>query len=295
MKKIGIFLLVFFILACDDGNIDVPEFVFNEKLAECTSTNNNKTTTYVFYKTNENEALSVQINNVSEGYFTSITDKSPIALTSSGANTVTYRTFASNITGSNYFCQNIPPTTPTLVNEWNGEGTLTLKTIETKDDNDGIDAVNEDINGDGNYDNDDSDKDGIPDYLDIDDDNDGVLTEKEISRDSNGNLIDTDGDGKPNYRDNDDDGDGVDTIDEGDKDDDGDTIPNYLDSDSGSVSSESLQPSAKTYDLIYTTTLIIENLNLTNANDNSIRYDSYKLGEVEEKKENQPIPTNKTK
>lgn len=294
---------MFFILACDDGNIDVPEFVFNEKLAECTSTNNNKTTTYVFYKTNENEALSVQINNVSEGYFTSITDKSPIALTSSGANTVTYRTFASNITGSNYFCQNIPPTAPILVNEWNGEGTLTLKTIETKDDNDGIDAVNEDINGDGNYDNDDSDKDGIPDYLDIDDDNDGVLTEKEISRDSNGNLIDTDGDGKPNYRDNDDDGDGTPTNYEDidgdgnlDNDDtDGDGIPNYLDSDDKQASATPIKPSPKTYDLVYTTTLIIENLNLTNANDNSIRYDSYKLGEVEGKKENQPIPTNKTK
>ncbi len=63
-----------------------------------------------------------------------------------------------------------------------------------------------------------SDEDGIPDYLDQDDDNDNVPTINEIDTDDidgDGdptNNLDTDGDGNPDYLDIDDDGDGVNTI-----------------------------------------------------------------------------------
>jgi YD repeat-containing protein len=110
-------------------------------------------------------------------------------------------------------------------------------------DNDTVlnDAENMDPNGDGDYsDAVDSDGDSIPDYLDTDDDNDGIPT---INEDGNtGNpviTVDTDMDQIPNYLDPDDDGDGIDTIQEdldndGDpsNDDwDGDNIANYLDND----------------------------------------------------------------
>jgi outer membrane protein OmpA-like peptidoglycan-associated protein len=85
----------------------------------------------------------------------------------------------------------------------------------------------------------DTDGDGIPDYLDEDDDGDGVPTAVEVPA---GNLIDTDGDGVPDYLDEDDDGDGVFTrfehpdpngdgnvADARDTDDDG--VPDYLDDD----------------------------------------------------------------
>lgn len=48
-------------------------------------------------------------------------------------------------------------------------------------DKDGIPSLLEDLNGDGNYFNDDTDKDGIPDFLDEDDDGDGFTTKQEIS------------------------------------------------------------------------------------------------------------------
>ena len=51
----------------------------------------------------------------------------------------------------------------------------------------------------------DFDGDGIPDYLDTDDDNDGLSTLLK-------GLKDTDGDGTPDYHDTDDDNDGVDYI-----------------------------------------------------------------------------------
>ncbi|MGH1387329.1 RHS repeat-associated core domain-containing protein [Kordia sp.] len=89
-------------------------------------------------------------------------------------------------------------------------------------DNDGIDDYIEDTNQDGNADNDDTDGDGIANYLDADDDNDGVLTTIE-------GTTDTDNDSIANYLDTDDDNDGFLTAVEGQTDDDNDGTPNYLD------------------------------------------------------------------
>ena len=88
----------------------------------------------------------------------------------------------------------------------------------TEDDNDGIPAELEDINGNGNLEDDDTDADGIPNYLDQDDDGDNVLTTSENPNYSATDLLvnaqDSDGDGTPDYLDMDDDGDGVKTRDE---------------------------------------------------------------------------------
>lgn len=106
------------------------------------------------------------------------------------------------------------------------------------DDDDTVLTVVEDLNGDGDPTNDDSDGDDIPNYLDTDDDNDSLLTINE-DPDGDGNVLndDTDVDSIPNYLDDDDDGDGILTIDEdvdgdGDvtnDDSDGDGTPDYLD------------------------------------------------------------------
>ena len=80
----------------------------------------------------------------------------------------------------------------------------------------------------------DTDKDGIIDALDNDDDNDGILTrDEDPNRD--GNLLndDTDSDGIINYQDNDDDGDTVLTKDESITDTDKDGVPDYLDKKDG--------------------------------------------------------------
>ena len=70
----------------------------------------------------------------------------------------------------------------------------------------------------------DSDKDGIPDYLDPDDDGDGIPTTGEAQ-------LDTDGDGIPDYLDPDDDNDSILTVNEPAGDVDRDGRPNYLDAD----------------------------------------------------------------
>jgi hypothetical protein len=105
-------------------------------------------------------------------------------------------------------------------------------------DGDGVPDAYEDFNSNGDLEDDDTDNDGIPNYLDNDDDGDGILTQYE-AKDADGNPIDTDGDGDVDYLDNDDDGDTILTINEnadpngdGNPDDavdtDGDGVPDYL-------------------------------------------------------------------
>tara|TARA_B100000575_G_C23130606_1_gene655799 strand:- start:1185 stop:2096 length:912 start_codon:yes stop_codon:yes gene_type:complete len=72
----------------------------------------------------------------------------------------------------------------------------------TDHDNDTVLTILEDLDGDSNFDNDDTDSDTIPNYQDPDDDNDGVLTKDEYDVDGDGMADDTDGDGIPDYLDN---------------------------------------------------------------------------------------------
>jgi hypothetical protein len=94
--------------------------------------------------------------------------------------------------------------------------------------NHGSNPYDSDTDGDGLEDGDekgDFDGDGVRDYLDPDDDNDGVLTRDE-------GTSDVDGDGNGNHEDLDSDGDGVSDQVEGISDPDGDGIPNLFDQDS---------------------------------------------------------------
>lgn len=109
-------------------------------------------------------------------------------------------------------------------------------------DGDGIANEDEDLNNNGDLNDDDTDGDGIPNYLDSDDDGDTVETIDETTGIGAGVspgyvYIDTDGDNIENYLDNDDDGDGTLTIDEDynnngnpiDDDTNANSIPDFLD------------------------------------------------------------------
>ena len=81
---------------------------------------------------------------------------------------------------------------------------VNLHTLNVTDhDLDTINSIEEDLNGDNDLFNDDTDEDGIPNFQDIDDDNDGILTKDEY--DQNGDNIpdDSDNDGIPDYLDSD--------------------------------------------------------------------------------------------
>ncbi|WP_051907725.1 FKBP-type peptidyl-prolyl cis-trans isomerase [Flavimarina sp. Hel_I_48] len=73
----------------------------------------------------------------------------------------------------------------------------------TDNDRDGVPNIVEDINKNKILRDDDTDSNGTPNYLDIDDDGDGIPTREEIIINADGSIeyLDTDGDGIPDYLD----------------------------------------------------------------------------------------------
>lgn len=271
MKKICILFLALGLLSCDDGDINVPELDFNSTIEQCGS--------FVLFKTNGSEALILEINQ-NEGFFIIERANLQIQLSQSGSNTINYRTFDDNITAS-YFCQNIPPSTPNLVNEWLGTGTLEITTtLDSTDDNDSVEELDLELNTDG---------DSFPNYIDIDDDGDGILTiNEDVDNDGDPTNDDTDGDLIPNYLDNDDDDDGILTINE-DIDENGNpnnddsnqnTIPNYLDINDTITSNTPLTEVENSYKNVYVSTFLIKLLELTNTDSNTIGFDVFDYGEL---------------
>ncbi|UJH91479.1 hypothetical protein LZ575_01575 [Antarcticibacterium sp. 1MA-6-2] len=227
----ALLLMAIFFTSCDDGDIIVTTFEFEEDAFTICGDGNSKV---LYHINNEDvfETLSVQITN---GALSNEDDKLIKALTSlslpldpgvlppirivlTGNNQVIYRTYDGTIPARDYFCRDIPPASPKVLQEYRSVGGEIVITTNitygniTDHDEDGIPS-----NLEGMDSLQDTDGDGIPDFLDKDDDGDNVATSFEI-RDSIeaddptvNDYPDTDGDGIPNYLDTDDDQDGVPT------------------------------------------------------------------------------------
>jgi len=212
----GICLFSFY--TCDDGDIITVAFDFDETFKAC------GTTGLVFYKTKNDpsESLSIKIASLKLDDILAVdastkTYEKDFQLSST--NTFNYITYSNTTLPSDLFCNDLPLSEVKIKKDIvSTSGNVHIKTVLVEDDNDGIPAELEDINGNGNFDDDDTDGDGIPNYLDDDDDGDNVPTKLEKPDPNNdGNLsdaLDTDSDGIPNYLDTDDDGDGILTRDE---------------------------------------------------------------------------------
>ena len=212
-KSFFLFLSLFVVgfYSCDDGDIITVELDFGETFDACGESD------LVFYKTKEapSETLSVLITNYSISEILEVGDDN--TFTDTKAATFYYRTYSDPDLPNNLFCSDVPPKTDITLDE-ESACTAVINTVLTEDDNDDVLAVLEDINGNGDLDDDDTDGDGLPNYIDLDDDGDNILTTNE-NPDPNGDGIlddaqDTDNDGIPDYLDDDDDGDGVLTRDE---------------------------------------------------------------------------------
>jgi hypothetical protein len=198
------------IAACDDGDVAVQSFDFEDQpLAYCDSDQS-----ILFYVRNSSgtEAvladLTVNLNN--------LLNPGIISYDLAGnTNNATYRIFDASA-GPEYFCSAIPPTSPNVVEQYTAvSGRAELLVVVNKDDLDGV-ATDNELPLDQ-----DTDGDGIFNYIDFDDDGDNVPTAFELDvfntdgdNDPLTNPLDTDEDGIPNYLDSDDDGDGILTIDE---------------------------------------------------------------------------------
>lgn len=203
MKKLFLPLILTSFLSCNDGDIIVTSFNFDEtNLQACGGPGG-----YLFFQINmdNTESLSLRLGTTDDLFTNSDTLVSSLDGTS---NFVNFRIF-DGVVDSNYFCNELPPTVPQVVIEYiANSGSATLITITERDDADGLTMEQE---GSGDF-----DSDGLPNFYDFDDDGDNVPTILELdTKNADGdndpltNPLDTDMDGIPDYLDEDDDGDGV--------------------------------------------------------------------------------------
>ncbi|WP_299443558.1 hypothetical protein [uncultured Aquimarina sp.] len=268
MKKL-LYIFIFLVVAsCDDGDIIVTSFEFEDvDLQLCEGANTNE---FVFFKINTSVNEAISYNFIDARYSSTTPTESDIIIDLEDSdNSLIYRQFNNSIT-ADYYCSNIPDANITVTDELlsvSGQATI-INQIVSEDDNDGLESTEEspnaidpeaDPDGDGvpNYLDDDManpaigntdavgddpgiedgynhDDDFIPSFKDQDDDNDNVLTSVELPNDdpNDDSFLDTDEDGTPNYIDPDDDGDNIATLDE---DVDGNGSPRDDDSDNDGI------------------------------------------------------------
>lgn len=224
MRKILVLLCaVLLSVGCNDGDIIEFELGFDdiETVNYCGD--------LVLYKIKEEpfESLSLELNTSIEDLISDYNNSDGEATfnLSNTSNSFIYRTYSDAYTttlANNLFCQQTPPNVTITNNSESESGEAKITISLEQDDEDGIPASieDQDLDGDGDPATNptDTDQDGIPDYLDIDDDGDNVATIDEnpnyTSEDGFANAQDTDNDDIPDYLDTDDDGDGILTRDE---------------------------------------------------------------------------------
>ncbi|GAK95102.1 hypothetical protein JCM19298_879 [Nonlabens ulvanivorans] len=207
MKKLLYLIIPIALIGCDDGDLILEDLDFESSTVQaCDIPEDDDISDYLFYMINDTETISLQLSTTDNILSTQAT-YGPYSLIT---NDLEYRKL-SDAAGSDYYCNDIPPSSPTTLQTFIGEdGDVYITTSIEEEDNDGISAVDEGIAT-----LQDTDMDGLPDYIDEDDDGDNVLTINEGINLTDLSLSqDTDGDGTPDYLDNDDDGDGILTIQE---------------------------------------------------------------------------------
>ncbi|MBT8185646.1 MAG: hypothetical protein KJN76_12450 [Eudoraea sp.] len=117
---LGILMLV---ISCDDGDIKIETIDFDSASLEFCDTETT-TSSSVLFKLNSSEALILELQS---GILKNEASEGTIISTVPTQSQITYRTFSDNIS-KGYFCDEIPPTTPTVLEEILAEGGEVLVT-----------------------------------------------------------------------------------------------------------------------------------------------------------------------
>lgn len=126
MKKIVFLFIISFCFSCSDGDFKVPAFEFTDTLNQCGD--------FILYKTNtkKTEAFILTIPSTS---FKTTEKEETYTVKLSISTFVTYRAFDAAFENS-YFCNNIPPTKPNVINELTANnGEIKIVTTKTSDTN----------------------------------------------------------------------------------------------------------------------------------------------------------------
>lgn len=122
MKKLFTLFIALLFFSCNDGDFDTPEFEFTDDIKSCD--------TYVLYVTNSNSTETLVMTLVAGELSNTVGEKSYVV---SSTRKIMYRLFDKGIS-TNYFCQEIPPTSPKVLSELNAEsGNIIINTSEIYD------------------------------------------------------------------------------------------------------------------------------------------------------------------
>uniref|UniRef100_UPI004049F259 hypothetical protein n=1 Tax=Flavobacterium sp. TaxID=239 RepID=UPI004049F259 len=133
MKKILVFIVCFLLFSCDDGEVTLQSFDFEEQSIQKCSDNN------LIFKIKNDELLLIDID---ESNFANVVtpDGEPREVIINTLNSVVYRKYTGNLSSST-ICSILPPATPVVSKEWKATGgTILIETNELLD-TDGITII----------------------------------------------------------------------------------------------------------------------------------------------------------
>ena len=123
-------LLLFLLISCDDGDLQIEIIDFDSASIDFCESSTDINSTF-FFKLNPTEALILDLQS---GILQNEPSDGTIVSTVPGQSQLTYRTFSDNVT-RNYFCDQVPPATPIVVEEILAEGgEVLITTIQVAND-----------------------------------------------------------------------------------------------------------------------------------------------------------------
>ncbi len=137
MKKVfGLIIALLLVTSCDDGEITLQSFDFeNQAIQKCSD----KT---ILLKTKNDELLLISLPEATfnTAFDNSSTGSTPRTITINSSNEVIYRKYSGNVS-SNTICDELPPATPTVSKEWTTSGGTIVIESNPLYDTDGITEI----------------------------------------------------------------------------------------------------------------------------------------------------------
>jgi len=128
MNRLRLLGLLLFLFSCDDGDLQIETINFDDGEAMFCGTVTTNTT--LLFKINGLEGLILEIPS---GTLANEIGENSLSVSSGGETRVNFRIFSDNVTSS-YFCDEVPPSTPTVVQEIIAEDGDVLITTTSSDD-----------------------------------------------------------------------------------------------------------------------------------------------------------------
>ncbi|MEM9000512.1 MAG: hypothetical protein AAGB24_09630 [Bacteroidota bacterium] len=125
MKKLLFLIVLLGAWSCSDGDLQIETIDFDDiSIQQCGSVS---TSTTLFFKIDSDETLILDLQN---GLLDNEATTDTIRSTIPNQSQLTYRIFSDNVS-SNYFCDEIPPSTPIVVEEIEAiDGEILITTVE---------------------------------------------------------------------------------------------------------------------------------------------------------------------